>query len=368
VPGTKRLVFAVSSDKQFAEILRVLADYFDHFHLTKYSNNPRGVSPEKLAAALAAVALAAATLPATMPAQAAEKIVLGKVGAGAVVHWPLYIGEAKGFFAKRGVELDIVTTSANASMQQQLAAGALDIGVSGGNPDPIRAIARGAPNVVLLVDTIASPYSLMSKPDIKTPADLKGRTISIDSAKGAGKAYLDRILKPTGLKQGDYDLVFQGSTPARLAALKSGAADAAMVSSPYNFYAEEMGFPELVLVSDVVKDFPFAATAANRAWVMAHEALARNYVEGYIEAVNWFYDPKNRDEAIKLATTNTSMKQADVAKTYDFFQRIKFFNRSDAVSKTQLNAIMDVLIGFHDLDKRIDVNRLIVPDVTKLED
>ena len=54
--GTKRVVFAVSSDKQFADILRVLADYFDHFHLTKYGNNPRGVSPEKLAATLAAVA------------------------------------------------------------------------------------------------------------------------------------------------------------------------------------------------------------------------------------------------------------------------------------------------------------------------
>ncbi|HEY1191847.1 MAG TPA: folylpolyglutamate synthase/dihydrofolate synthase family protein [Gemmata sp.] len=54
--GAKRVVLAVSSDKPFPEILRVLAGYFDHFHLTKYSNNPRGVSPEKLAAALAAVA------------------------------------------------------------------------------------------------------------------------------------------------------------------------------------------------------------------------------------------------------------------------------------------------------------------------
>lgn len=56
VPGTKRVVFAVSSDKQFAEILRVLAGHFDHFHLTKYGNNPRSVPPEKLAAVLHEVA------------------------------------------------------------------------------------------------------------------------------------------------------------------------------------------------------------------------------------------------------------------------------------------------------------------------
>jgi dihydrofolate synthase/folylpolyglutamate synthase len=52
----KAVVFAVSSDKQYVEILRVLADYFDHFHLTRYGNNPRGVPPEKLAAALEEIA------------------------------------------------------------------------------------------------------------------------------------------------------------------------------------------------------------------------------------------------------------------------------------------------------------------------
>ncbi len=49
--GRKAVVFAVSSDKQYTEMLRILSGYFDHFHLTKYGN-PRGVSPEKLAAVL----------------------------------------------------------------------------------------------------------------------------------------------------------------------------------------------------------------------------------------------------------------------------------------------------------------------------
>jgi dihydrofolate synthase/folylpolyglutamate synthase len=58
--GARRVVFAVSSDKPWADMLRVLAGYFTHFHLTKYSNNPRGVPPEKLAAALAELAPGAA--------------------------------------------------------------------------------------------------------------------------------------------------------------------------------------------------------------------------------------------------------------------------------------------------------------------
>jgi dihydrofolate synthase/folylpolyglutamate synthase len=56
VPGRKTVVFAVSSDKQYPEILRVLAGYFDQFHLTQYGHNPRCVPPEKLAEILAVIA------------------------------------------------------------------------------------------------------------------------------------------------------------------------------------------------------------------------------------------------------------------------------------------------------------------------
>src|SRR5262245_31438943 len=80
------------------------------------------------------------------------------------------------------------------------------------------------------------------------------------------------------------------------------------------------------------------------------------------------YDPKNRDEALAIMLRNGSMKEPDIAKTYDFFRRLGFFNRSDAVSRRHIENIMDVLVGFGDIEKRFDVQRLIVPDVTKLVD
>jgi dihydrofolate synthase/folylpolyglutamate synthase len=53
--GHKSIVLAVSSDKQYPEMLRILAGYFDHFYLTKYGNNPRSVPLEKLAETLHAI-------------------------------------------------------------------------------------------------------------------------------------------------------------------------------------------------------------------------------------------------------------------------------------------------------------------------
>lgn len=302
------------------------------------------------------------------PAFAADKIVLGMIGAGSTVHWPTYIAAEKGFYAKHGVEIDVVVVPSNTAMQQQIAVNALNIGVSAGSPDPIRAVDKGAPAVILRVDSVASPYAFVSKPDVKSLADLKGRTVSLDGPKGITRAYFDRVMAPTGLKEGDFDLVFQGATPARLAALKSGAADAAMLTSPFDSYAEAQGFKQLVLVNDVVKDIPFGVSVGNRGWVLAHQDVVKRFFEAYREGVNWFYDPKNRDEAIQIALRHTKQKDSDLAKTYDFFNRIGFFNKSDAVSKKHIENIMDVLIGFHDIEKRIPIDRLIAPEVTKVVD
>jgi dihydrofolate synthase/folylpolyglutamate synthase len=49
VPGVKRCVFAVSNDKPYEEMLAILARSFDELYLTKYAQNTRGVTPERLA-------------------------------------------------------------------------------------------------------------------------------------------------------------------------------------------------------------------------------------------------------------------------------------------------------------------------------
>ncbi len=48
-PARRLLVFAGSGDKDLAGMLRVLAPHFAHLFLTCYTNNPRGVPPERLA-------------------------------------------------------------------------------------------------------------------------------------------------------------------------------------------------------------------------------------------------------------------------------------------------------------------------------
>src|SRR5262249_60527085 len=90
-------------------------------------------------------------------------------------------------------------------------------------------------------------FWLYSKPEIKTVADLKGKKIGVSSLGSGPDSILRDILKKHGLDGGrDAVILPVGSGTARFFALQAGSVDAAMLSIPANFLAQDAGFRELV--------------------------------------------------------------------------------------------------------------------------
>ena len=83
---------------------------------------------------------------------------------------------------------------------------------------------------------------------------------------------------------------------------------------------------------DYVKDLPFTGYVVNRPWADTHRPALRKFLAAYQKAVDWFYDNKNCDEAVKILVAKTRSNPADDAKTYDFLHQIEFFERSGKVS------------------------------------
>jgi NitT/TauT family transport system substrate-binding protein len=165
-------------------------------------------------------------------AGAVEKIVTGVLGSYTSGVWPVLIGMRKGFFAKRGIELDVVFGPSAPGLVQQLAAGSLDLVAVNGVVEPIHAVEKGAPVAILRIIGQTPNYAMLARPSIKSVRDLKGKTIAIGGLRDINRIYLDAVLVPNGLKEGDYDILVIGATGARLAALKSGAIDATMLVPP----------------------------------------------------------------------------------------------------------------------------------------
>src|SRR5262249_48813907 len=126
-------------------------------------------------------------------AWAADTVTVGTVGSASANLWPVYIGINKGFFAAEDLKVDIVFVQSSANLVQQLAAGSLDITMSTGLVDPIRAIDQRAALAIVRFEVQAPPYALLAKPTIKTLAELKGKTISLGGPKDITKIYVERM-------------------------------------------------------------------------------------------------------------------------------------------------------------------------------
>jgi ABC-type nitrate/sulfonate/bicarbonate transport system substrate-binding protein len=269
-------------------------------------------------------------------------------------------------FAAHGIELDVVFTSSAPNLLQQTSAGSFELAMSTGLVDPIRAIDKGGPVSLILIEVTAAPYELLGKAEIKSLAELRGKAIAVGGFNDITNIYLDRMLAPSGLKRGDFDMKFFGSTPARYAALQAGAVDAAMLSQPANYYAVAAGYRSLGLVKDYAGDLPFSGTAVNTAWAKAHEDDVRAIVATYVEAAKWFDDAKNRDAAIKIMVDASQGKPDDVAKSYDFLRNGDYFDRSGTISKAKLTSLVAAMHQLGDIDDQPAVEKLVLPGVTQL--
>jgi ABC-type nitrate/sulfonate/bicarbonate transport system substrate-binding protein len=314
--------------------------------------------------ALSAIALACLAAPAAR----AETLTLGTVGQASANLWPELIALDKGFYAAEDLQVDIVYIQSSAALVQQVTAGSLVVGTQTGLADPVRAVSMGAPISVVRIDVQAPPYDLVAKPTIAGMKDLKGKVISLGGPKDITRIYIDRMLEPSGVKDGDFDMVFAGATTARASALLAGAVDAAILLPPFDFQAVAKGFHSLGLTVDYVKDLPFSGTAVNTAWATANKATLEKLMRVKNKSIAWFEDGQNRAEALRILKTASSLSQDDVEKAYDFFRNGNFFEPTGKVSRAKLAALAKAMESLGDLPGVLDINKVILPGVTQMTD
>jgi NitT/TauT family transport system substrate-binding protein len=301
-------------------------------------------------------------------AYAADTITVGTVGSASANLWPVFIGMKKGFYAEQDLKVDLVYVQSSAQTIQQLTAGALDITMSTGLVDPIRAIDKGAPIAIVRIETQAPPYALVAKAGIKSLAELKGKTISLGGPKDITKIYVERMLAPSGVKPGEFDMVFAGATSARASALLSGAVDAAILLPPFNFQATAAGFNELGRTVDYVKDLPFTGTVVNATWAKDHGAILQKLVVAHNKSVVWFEDERNRAEVVEMMVVESKLRPEEVEKSYGFYRDGHFFEPTGKVSRAKLQALTTALEDLGDLSKGTDIGRMLLPGVTQVSE
>jgi ABC-type nitrate/sulfonate/bicarbonate transport system substrate-binding protein len=311
---------------------------------------------------------AIAALTTVPPARAADTVSIGTVGSPSANLWPLFIAIEKGFFTAENIKADLIFIPASAPAIQQLAAGSINMSFSTGLVDPIRATEQGAGLGIARLEIQSPPYALIAKPSIKSLKDLKGKIISVGGPKDITRLYVDRMLAPDGLKSGDFDYVYAGATTARAQALLSGAVDAAILLPPSNFQLQNQGFNDLGLAMKYAPELAFSGTMANKAWASGNPDVLKRVLIAQSKSTEYFYDERNRADAIQLLVRLSGQKVDDVEKAYDFFRKNNFFDRTGKVSRVKMTAVVDALVALGDLTARGNIERFLLPGVAQLSD
>lgn len=318
--------------------------------------------------ARAAFGLAIAALLSVSPVRAADTVTIGTVGSPSANLWPLFIGIDKGFYAAENIKPDVVYIQSSASVIQQLSAGSLDMTMSTGIVDPLRAVDQGAALALARFEVQVPPYALLAKSGINTLKELKGKTISVGGPKDITRLYVDRMLAPNGLKTGDYDYVYAGATTARAQALLSGVVDAAILLPPSNFQVQSQGYRDLGLAMQYAPELAFSGTVVNNAWAARNADVLRRVLAAQSKSTEYLYAPQNRAAAVNILVKVSGQKPEDVDKSYDFFTKNGFFDRTGKISRVKMNALIDALVGLGDVKSPGHVERFLLPGVAQLSD
>jgi len=309
-------------------------------------------SAPALAAPTAASAPAAPTAATSAPAASAPAapvaLTVGAVNPNANI-WTIVVGIEKGFFEQAGTKVELTFTGSTANTTQQVVAGAIDLG-NGSMDNYVRAAEAGAPIVAVAGEQTMPTYGLLGQPDVATVADLRGKLLILGGIKDPTLFFLHQMLRPNGLADDDYDLTFAGGTSDRFAALQAGAVAAALLTQPFDFAAERLGYRRLVSQWDYPIDYQFIAYGVRRDWAETHEDALVRFLRGFGAAHRWLHDPRHRDEAIALLSQAVKLQPEDASATYDLLiTRLKMLAPDGQIAEKDVRGVLDSLVALGDM-------------------
>ncbi|HLH26673.1 MAG TPA: ABC transporter substrate-binding protein [Chloroflexota bacterium] len=302
----------------------------------------------------------AATTVAASTAPAAPETVSHTLISPAAPYWPTWVGQAKGFFAARGITLDVTITPRIPDAARALASGSYATG--GFIPDTaLLAVLQGAPIALVGTQTERATYKLAVSPATTGYADLRGKTLAAGAVNDVTAGMLIRTLRQNGVTPGEYELVAVGSTPERYAALTSGQAAGVLLTPPIDVRAEREGYRMLANLAETLPPYAYGGLLVNRDWAADHRDTTVRWLAGMLDSVRWLNDPANRAEAVRILMDVAKSNEEDTEIAYTAAVEGRTYPEDLRATPAQLDALLALMreVGtapdpLPDLDRFVD--------------
>jgi len=253
------------------------------------------------------------------------------------------VADKKGFYAREGLELELIVTDSSVKTVQAVAAGSADIAWTA--PDAaILAIEQGAPLALVAGGQNSIPYSLIVQPTVRSFADLRGKTLGTSSLTSGATVILRKIMNANGFRDGDYDIVPTGGTAERYAAIRSGAVEGGLLLQPEDYMIIAEGFPRLAYATDYVREYQWITMVVNKNSVRDNEDRLVRILRAQNQAYRWTYDPANRDEAIALIVEVTKATEPIARATFELYvDQLKLWPTAGELNDAGMRAVIELM-------------------------
>jgi ABC-type nitrate/sulfonate/bicarbonate transport system substrate-binding protein len=233
---------------------------------------------------------------------------------------PLWVAKEKGYFNKHGLDVETIYIPSGTMGMQALLGGETKVLAADGS-SVVNARLRGAPVKIILGMVNFYPNPFFSTPEIKRPADLKGKKIAVTRIGSSSYTATVMLLKKLGLEESkDYTILQLGSTQNRLAALTKGMIQGTTLSAPESVIAKNAGMKALISGPEMGKlGVTIQHQSANVMESSLHgdfRATLKSYAKAYLEGVRQVY--RSKEETMEVLKKYTRVTDPQVlSASYD---------------------------------------------------
>ena len=226
---------------------------------------------------------AALVAPAFASAQELRRIYYGTTSSTA--HLPVWVGKDAGLFAKRGLNVEPVQIRGGALITLGIMSGQLQFSGAGAE-SVIAARIEGGDIVLLACPTDLEPILFMARPEIKSPADLRGKSSAVTRLGSSTHFYLRAALRYIGLDpEKDMTILQLGAGPEVALALETGKIAAAAMNIRNALTFLQRNWPMFVDLTKTDLVYPSSCVTSSRAFVKAEPRLVEDFLAGYNAAI-----------------------------------------------------------------------------------
>jgi NitT/TauT family transport system substrate-binding protein len=197
-----------------------------------------------------------------------------------------WIAEEAGLYRKYDLDFQLVYISSAPLVTAALLGGDAQVAISGGEAI-IRAHAQGATDLVFIASAKNTlTHSILAKHEIKRPEDLKGKKLGVSRLGSNSHYFVIQALRRSGMEPTEVTFIQTGGQVENLAALFSGAVDAATMTGPSGgTRAAAQGFRYVVYGPDLHIPFAAATLITRRTVINSRAPVIEKFVRVTAEAM-----------------------------------------------------------------------------------